>query len=61
MLISLRLIYKPPVTVSLKEFTGSLQREASITAAFHTPPVIFIHQLDTTVCKLNPPDTSETS
>ena len=51
MLISLRSIYKPLVTVSLKEFTGSLQREASITAAFHTPPVIYKHQLDETVCK----------
>ena len=59
MLISLRLIYKPSVTASLKEFTELLQQKASITAAFHTPPVIYKHQLDTTVCEPNPPDTSE--
>ena len=54
MLISLRLIYKPSITDSLKEFTGSLQREASITAAFHTPPVTYKYQLDETVCKSIP-------
>ena len=51
MLISLRLIYKPSVTASLKEFTELLQQKASITAAFHTPPVIYKHQLDETVSR----------
>ena len=54
MLISLRLIYKPSVTASLKEFTELLQQKASITAAFHTPPVIYKHQLDESVCKSIP-------
>ena len=68
MLISLRSIYKTSVTDSLKEFTGSLQREASIPAAFHTPAVVFKHQLDETVSRQAgqcanqfPADTSETS
>ena len=59
MLISLTSIYKTSVIEALKEFTGSLQGEASIPAPFHKRPLVYKHQLDTTVCKLNPADTSE--
>ena len=59
MLISLTSIYKPSVIETLKEFTASLQGEAPIPASFHKRLVRYIHQLDTTVCKLNPVDTSE--
>jgi len=59
MLISLTSIYKTSVIETLKEFTASLQGEAPIPASFHKRLVRYIHQLDTTVCKLNPVDTSE--
>ena len=54
MLISLTSIYKTSVIEALKEFTGSLQGEASIPAPFHKRAVMYKHQLDETVCKSIP-------
>ena len=51
MLISLTSIYKPSVIETLKEFTASLQGEAPIPAPFHKRPLVYKHQLDTTVSR----------